>query len=103
MMQLTAFIRNSPWVGGVAHASVLDATGLDGSWDFTLAFSPEAQRAGNASAGGALEDSPAVAAAPTGRVTLFEAIESQLGLKLESTKRPGPVLVIDHMEQKPLQ
>jgi len=32
---------------------------------------------------------------------LFEAVEKQLGLKLESQKHPMPVIVIDHAEQKP--
>ena len=38
---------------------------------------------------------------PTGGYTLFEAIEKQLGLKLEKQKRTMPVIVIDSMEQKP--
>jgi len=38
---------------------------------------------------------------PNGAITLFEAIEKQLGLKLATQKRPAPVLVIDHAEQKP--
>ena len=32
-------------------------------------------------------------------VSLFSAIEEQLGLKLTSTKGPGQVLVIDHVER----
>ncbi len=39
---------------------------------------------------------------PTGTLTLFEAVE-KLGLKLEVHKRPMPVIVIDHMEQKPTE
>jgi uncharacterized protein (TIGR03435 family) len=34
---------------------------------------------------------------------LFEAVTRQLGLKLESQKRPVPVLVIDHIEEKPTE
>jgi uncharacterized protein (TIGR03435 family) len=94
MAQLATFLRNSPFANNISHASVLDGTGLEGGWDFTLAFSPETQTA-------TIGDS-SMAAAPTSRVTLTEAIESQLGLKLETSKRPASVLVIDHMEQKPL-
>jgi uncharacterized protein (TIGR03435 family) len=36
-----------------------------------------------------------------GSISLFEAIEKQLGLKLVVHKRPMPVLVIDHVEQMP--
>jgi uncharacterized protein (TIGR03435 family) len=38
---------------------------------------------------------------PNSGSSLSEAIEKQLGLKLEMQKRPLPVLVIDHIEQKP--
>jgi uncharacterized protein (TIGR03435 family) len=40
---------------------------------------------------------------PNGAVSLYEAIEKQLGLKLERTKRPAKVLVIDHIEPKPIE
>jgi uncharacterized protein (TIGR03435 family) len=33
-------------------------------------------------------------------VSLFEAL-GKLGLKLEKEKRPSPVLVIDHLDEKP--
>jgi uncharacterized protein (TIGR03435 family) len=34
---------------------------------------------------------------------MAQALEKQLGLKLELQKRPMPVLVIDHVEQKPTE
>jgi uncharacterized protein (TIGR03435 family) len=36
-----------------------------------------------------------------GGISVFEAMERQLGLKLETRRHPMPVLVIDHIEQKP--
>lgn len=39
---------------------------------------------------------------PSGGYTLFEAVEKQLGLKLEMQKRSTPVVVIDHIEQRPV-
>jgi uncharacterized protein (TIGR03435 family) len=36
-------------------------------------------------------------------VSLFEAVDKQLGLKLVEQKRPVPVLVIDHIEQTPTE
>jgi uncharacterized protein (TIGR03435 family) len=84
------------------HAPVIDATELEGSYDFTLTFSliPPAQLATLLAArppdatGGAAAD-------PIGGVSIFEAVEKQLGLKLIEQKRPVSVLVIDHIEEKP--
>jgi uncharacterized protein (TIGR03435 family) len=39
--------------------------------------------------------------APKRRTLPFEAINKQLGLKLEMRKRVIPVLVIDHIDEKP--
>jgi uncharacterized protein (TIGR03435 family) len=44
-----------------------------------------------------------MAAEPSGVQTIFEAVERQLGLKLESQKRSMPVIAIDHIEQKPTE
>jgi uncharacterized protein (TIGR03435 family) len=71
-----------------------DATGIEGGWDFTMTFGWPAARAPGAG------DVPS-AADPAGRYTFVEAVEKQLGLKLEKQKRQMPVIVIDHIEQKP--
>ncbi len=85
--------------GGYIHSPVMDATKLEGSYDFTLSFSPSGMgaggRGGQPSAAGEASD-------PNGAMTLFEAVERQLGLKLVMEKRNLPVLVIDHIEQKPI-
>ena len=44
---------------------------------------------------GATGDSPA------GAITLFEAFDRELGLKIGPGKHPMPVIVIDHMERTP--
>jgi len=91
-----------PYGGPYVHYPVVDATGLDGGWDFSFAFSPiaasQAAGTGNPFLGG-----PAgpTASDPVGGVSLFEAIDKQLGLKLEAQKRTYPVFVIDHIEEKP--
>ena len=99
---------------GYIHTPVLDATGLEGSYDFTLSFSPigavqggrGGRDGGGREGGGGDGAAPArdtlAASDPTGAVSLPEAIEKQLGLKLELQKRPVKVLVIDHVEQKPV-
>ncbi|MGD0869320.1 MAG: TIGR03435 family protein [Bryobacteraceae bacterium] len=88
---------------GYIHAPVLDATGLEGSWDFTLSFSTAGQLQGGGGRAGATPstDSANAASDPNGALSLPDAVAKQLGLKLEQTKRPVKVLVIDHVEEKP--
>lgn len=82
---------------GYVHSAVLDSTGLEGGWDFSLSFSKVAQLRGNVPTPGA-----GSAPDPNGAIPLPRAMEKQLGLKLESKKRPVPVLVIDRILQKPM-
>jgi uncharacterized protein (TIGR03435 family) len=90
---------------------VTDATGLDGTWDFTLTFSIvgalPASVAGGAigagSVGGAPPGNVPAAADPTGIITIFDAMERQLGLKLARQNRAAAVFVIDHLEPKPTE
>ncbi|HXE61950.1 MAG TPA: TIGR03435 family protein [Bryobacteraceae bacterium] len=85
---------------------VVDGTGLEGGWDFSLTFSRVARmnvaggRGGEPAVNGG---QAAVASDPEGGVTVFDAVEKQLGLKLEAVKRPMPVYVIDHIESKPTE
>ena len=91
---------------------VQDATGIEGSWDLTLTFHPAPPPGGRGGRGGPA-DAPMGALPPdrgpaggpatdsAGAITLFIAVEKELGLKLQVHKRPMPVLVIDHIEQKP--
>jgi uncharacterized protein (TIGR03435 family) len=85
--------------GGYIYNTVNDGTGLKGSYDFTLSFSSADKILPNS--GGAANSSDANGSDPTGALSVFEAVSRQLGLKLEKTKRPYPVLVIDHMEETP--
>jgi uncharacterized protein (TIGR03435 family) len=68
---------------------VLDRTGLKGEYDFTLEFDddPDARIPGNLN--------PFSGLTPSALSTALQA----LGLKLESTKAPFEVLVIDHVEK----
>jgi uncharacterized protein (TIGR03435 family) len=83
---------------------VVDATGLEGAWDFEFTWSPPPSRQ---AAGGRGEDArPAspdglTAADPLGRLSLKDALNKQLGLKLELENRPMSVFVIDRLDQKP--
>jgi len=85
---------------GYIYNPVLDATHLTGSYDFTLSFSS----AGQLKAASAAQTSGGDSASdPTGALSLADAVSKELGLKLEKQKRPMPVLVIDHIEEKPTE
>jgi uncharacterized protein (TIGR03435 family) len=89
---------------GYLHTEVVDATGLEGGWDFTFSFSPAGlfrMNQGRDGEGGASAGTVPEASLPSGAISLFDALTKQLGLKLETQKRPTPVLVIDHISQKP--
>jgi uncharacterized protein (TIGR03435 family) len=69
---------------------VIDETGLDQSYDFTLSFAP--QLPPNVS-----RDSlpPEIQNLPS----IFDALKQQLGLKLEAKKGPVEYFVIDHVDK----
>jgi len=91
------FIRMLSMVVG---RPVLDRTGFADTFDLRLDFTPDEAVAGLPRAVGAGESGGTAAAAdPAGPPNIFAAIQEQLGLKLESTKGPVEVLVIDHVER----
>jgi uncharacterized protein (TIGR03435 family) len=88
---------------GYLRTNVVDATGLEGGYDFTFSFSPIGALQATQAARPPTPESTTEAPDPSGTISLFEALNRQLGLKLETTKRPVPVLVIDKVERKPLE
>lgn len=100
---MAQFAEQLRGVGQGLNLPPVDATQLEGNWDFTLTWN---QRAGMNTgparpAEGGQPSDVATAADPSGGYTIFEAVDKQLGLKLEMQKRPVPVIVVDHLEQKP--
>jgi uncharacterized protein (TIGR03435 family) len=67
-------------------APVMNSTGLDGVFDFTLDWTPDT-----------------VQADATPGPSLLTALQEQLGLKLEPSKSKVEVLVIDHAERIPTE
>ena len=90
-----------PLVSGYIKTPVLDATGIDGAYDFTLSYTGAGKLRNG---GGPPEGAGAgMASDPSGGISFFDALNKQLGLKLEKVKRPVPVLAIDHVEEKPTE
>jgi bla regulator protein blaR1 len=72
-----------------ASRTVLDRTGLQGTFDLELQYTPDRLQ---------IRGPETPATDPAG-VSVFTAVREQLGLKLESTKAPVDVLVIDKAEK----
>jgi uncharacterized protein (TIGR03435 family) len=87
-MLLSVFASN---IGPQVGRMVIDRTGLTGMWEFELNFAPE-RPTGLAPPGA--EPLPVDPNLPT----LFTALQEQLGLKLDPTKGPVDVLVIDSIQ-----
>jgi uncharacterized protein (TIGR03435 family) len=82
---------------------VLDKTNLTGKYDIDLQYTPE-QAQGPLGGAPPPPPPPGVSLPPLPPIdpngpSLFTALQEQLGLKLESTKGPVDILVIDHVER----
>jgi uncharacterized protein (TIGR03435 family) len=72
---MAQFAGQLPRIARCCQATaVTDLTGLKGGWDFTLGWNDQ---------------------------SIYEAVEKQLGLKLEVQQIPRPVIVIDSVNEKP--
>ena len=82
-MTMARFAHELPQVASrYVDQRVVDQTNLEGAWDFTVEWATRP----DASAGG---------------LSLFAALQAQLGLELKPKKLPVPVLVIDSMQKTP--
>jgi uncharacterized protein (TIGR03435 family) len=92
------------------QAPVMDATGLDGTYGFTLVYTPEPFAGG----GAAIIAGPPVAAAPTAGAAgasapmehplMRDALQEQLGLKLQPVKSvPIDVVVVEGASREPTE
>lgn len=92
-MPITTFVN---MVEGQAGRIVIDRTGLTGTFDVDMTFTPDF-----------IANQPAGSPPPqfngqtidSNGPTLFTAIQEQLGLKLDATKAPVEVLVIDSVSR----
>ena len=82
------------------RVAALDKTGLQGGYDFTIGYNAPQDVQGRPPEPGTTD--AGVALDPTGAISLPDAVRRQLGIRLEETKRPLPVLVIDSINEQPL-
>jgi uncharacterized protein (TIGR03435 family) len=69
---------------------VVDRTALDGRFDFALQWTPP-----QAASAGADGVAPLTGSGPS----IFTVLQEQVGLKLESTRAPVRILVVDRVER----
>jgi uncharacterized protein (TIGR03435 family) len=72
---------------------VVDRTGLTGIYDFTLTYAPQVQHYTS------LAQMNAAPIAAAYKASVFDGLDKQLGLKLETSTGPVEVIVIDHIEK----
>jgi uncharacterized protein (TIGR03435 family) len=85
-------------LSGQLGRPVLDKTGLQGKYDFKLEFTPDPGQ--GAEPFGGLGPGPDAPPPPDPNgPSIFAAIQEQLGLRLESTKGPVEMIVIDRVEK----
>jgi uncharacterized protein (TIGR03435 family) len=74
---------------------VMDKTGLNGRYNFELTYTPDALQGDPF--GPATRDAPPPP--DDNAPSIFTALQEQLGLRLESTRGPVDVLIVDHAEK----
>ncbi len=81
----------------VLDRPVVDQTGLTDRYDFTLKWTPDDSQFTQFRGTGVVV--PPTSDAADAPPNLYTAIQQQLGLKIEATKAPDEVIVIDHVEK----
>ena len=78
------------WLSNVTDRTVIDKTG------YTQLFNAHVEWTPDGAIGAPGQETPV---SDTNAPSLFTALQEQLGLKLESTKSPVEVVVIDHVDR----
>jgi uncharacterized protein (TIGR03435 family) len=102
MADLAQFLQQR--AGAYIDHPIVDATGLPGGWNFLIGWTPkqllQTPQAPNPNQppGSVLEASD-----PSGGISVFDAVQKELGLKLVKQTRSIPVIVVDHVLEKPVE
>jgi uncharacterized protein (TIGR03435 family) len=88
----TPIAEITPLLSTRVQRTVIDRTGLTGPWNLTLTYAPEPSQIP------AGELFPGLPPFDPNGPSLFTAVQEQLGLKLESTRAPVDVLVIERAQ-----
>jgi uncharacterized protein (TIGR03435 family) len=95
-MDLDAFAK---FLGLNLDRPIIDKTGIAGIFDFHLEFAPDETTPRLLRGSGAVDAPGLTPTEPSSGSSIREAIQEQLGLRLDPAKGPGEILVIDHVEK----
>lgn len=73
------------WAGGYLTKPVVDSTGLNGNYDFDIKWTARGQ----------------LARAGADGISIFDAVDKEMGLKLNLETAPRPVLIVDSVNAAP--
>jgi uncharacterized protein (TIGR03435 family) len=96
------FARNLEQATGFFDHPIVDETGLEGGWDFLLGFSRQTPQRPAAPNQAATSQQAALPDVDEG-MSAYDAVQKELGLKLVKSKRSVDVIVVDHVDEKPVQ
>ncbi len=85
----------------VGNNPVADQTGLQGKWDFDFKYTPKPPANRNQTQTLTTPNGTAQITQTGDYITLFEAMDKQLGLKLDPANLPIPVVVVDSANRQP--
>jgi|SRR5665213_3656774 len=94
MVDLTRFA-----LPNIMGRTVIDKTGVQGSFDIHLEWTPDQATAGITGSGSPGDPGGSAPLGDATAISIFTAFQEQLGLKLESEKGPVEVIAIDHIER----
>jgi uncharacterized protein (TIGR03435 family) len=80
---------------------IVDATGIEGGWNFLVGWTPRGMLQTQAAPNPNQPPGAVVEASDPGGISVFEAVQKELGLKLVKQTRSIPVIIVDHVNEKP--
>jgi uncharacterized protein (TIGR03435 family) len=89
--------------GAYIDHPVVDVTGIQGGWNFAMGWTPRAMLQASPPPNANQPPGTVTESSDPGGISVFEAVQKELGLKLVKQTRSIPVVVVDHVNEKPIE
>jgi uncharacterized protein (TIGR03435 family) len=80
---------------------IVDATELQGGWNFLVGWTPKGMLQSQPAPNPTPQPGAIVEASEPNGISVFEAVQRELGLKLVKQTRSIPMIVVEHVNEKP--